>query len=223
MMEHPTHGIWTPVSKFTAVVFHPLFFPTYGALYLVSTNPHVFFGNGYKVPLLWTMVIFILTCLFPLIWMGMMKGLGLVTDLHLRNKKERIIPFIATATFYLWTYRMFKPGAGNLLFQSQLLSSMMLGASFSIFIGFFFNIFMKISLHSMAMGCFLGLLMSTMGYSEYDLRLLFVVAILVAGFVGSSRLYLNEHESREIYFGYLAGFFGLFLAFSVIPLITKTL
>ena len=208
-------------AGWSSYVFHPLLFPAYGTFFLILSHPHLFTGAGYKVPLLWNMVVFILTFVFPAVWLGMMKALGLIPDLYLRNKKERIIPYIATATFYLWTYRMFRPGVGNLLFQSQLISSMMLGASVSISLAFIANIFMKVSLHSVGVGSFVGLLMSVMAYSEYDLRILLVLALLLGGWVGSSRLLLGEHEQREVYYGYLAGFAGQFVSFKIIPTITN--
>ena len=221
MSQSSTSGSIGSAARWSAYVFHPLLFPAYGTFFLILSHTHLFMGSGFKVPILWNVVVFILTFIFPAVWLGMMKALGLIPDLHLRNKKERIIPYIATATFYLWTYRMFRPGAGNLLFQSQLISSMMLGASVSISLAFIANIFMKVSLHSVGVGSFIGLLMSVMAYSEYDLRSLLVLALFLAGWIGSSRLLLGEHEQREVYYGYLAGFAGQFVSFKIIPTITN--
>ena len=102
---------------------------------------------------------------------------------------------------------------------NQLAFYMMMGACFAVFIAFFLNIYTRVSLHTVAAGGLLGLLLTMVKYSTYDLRLLLLGCILIAGAVGSARLILKAHNSREIFVGYFIGFSGQFLAFSIIPLI----
>lgn len=196
-------------------------FPTYGALFLIAVNPHLFGFITGKAAMLWIIVVFILTFIFPTIWLLMMKKLELVNSVKLETANERIIPYIATCSFYLWAFMMFKPGATNTIFSNSLMSLMLLGAAISGFIGFFSNIFTKISIHSIGAGSMLGLVLAILRYSYYDLRILFVVCIILAGIIGTSRLILNAHDAKQVYLGYLAGFSGQFVAFSIVPLIFK--
>lgn len=204
-------------AKFISVVFHPLLFPSYGLFLLLSTNPTRFGHLGEKLHIVWFIIVFMLTFVFPVVWLTMMKRLEMIDSFTLDTSKDRIIPLIATATFYLWTTWMFKSNVHLKIPTDKLIFYMMLGASFGIFITLFSNIFMKISLHALGAGSLLGLLLPVVRLSTYDLRLVFLLAILLAGVIGASRLVLKAHTPREVYIGYLVGFMGQFLAFTFAP------
>ncbi|MCW5908797.1 MAG: hypothetical protein KIS94_13120 [Chitinophagales bacterium] len=205
------------IARLFSFLFHPLLFPTYGALLILATNPNLYGYFGEKVHVVWLIIIFALTFVFPVIWLVMMKRLEMIESFHLETAKERIIPFIATATFYLWTAWMFKPSATMKIPPNQLIFFMMLGACVAVFLGFFINIFTKISLHTIAAGCLLGLVLAIIRFSTYDLRILLVTFIFLAGAIGTARLTLNAHTQREVYLGYFVGFTGQFVAFNIIP------
>lgn len=147
----------------------------------------------------------------------MMKGLQMIDNFELENARERIIPFVAVATFYMWTTWMFKPTVNMKIPSNQLIFYMMAGASIAIFIGFFINIFTKISLHTIAAGSFIALVITIARFSTYDLRFVLIFAIVIGGLVGTARLVLNKHTTTEVLMGYLVGFSSQFIAFSIIP------
>jgi hypothetical protein len=206
------------IANFISYIFHPLLFPTFGTAAIIFSNPHLFGNFDFKQQSLWVILVFVLTFVFPSVWLLMMRKLQMIDSLKLETTKERIIPYIATATFYLWTYRMFHPTNSNTVFANELISSMMLGAAIAIFIGFFINIFQKISLHAIGAGCFFGLALVLVRFSDYNLMLLLIASVLIGGMVGSARLILNAHEPKDIFMGYFVGFAGQFLAFNVIPM-----
>jgi len=206
------------IANFISYIFHPLLFPTFGTAAIIFSNPHLFGNFDFKQQSLWVILVFVLTFVFPAVWLIMMRKLQMIDSLKLETTKERIIPYIATATFYLWTYRMFHPTNSNTMFANELISSMMLGAALAIFVGFFINIFQKISLHAIGVGCFFGLALVLLRFSDYNLTLLLIASVLIGGMVGSARLILKAHEPKDIFMGYFVGFGGQFLAFNVIPL-----
>jgi hypothetical protein len=169
---------------------------------------------GEKLHIVWLIVVFALTFMFPAVWMLMMKRLEMVDSMNLDSPKERIIPMVATATFYLWCTWMFKPSVHTKIPPNQLIFYMLLGACLGIFIAFFINIFSKVSLHALGAGSLLGLLVALLRYSTYDLRLVLIAAILIAGVIGTARLILKAHTEPEIFMGYFIGFSGQFLAFT---------
>jgi hypothetical protein len=59
------------------------------------------FGRwGERVHIVWLIIVFALTFVFPVVWMMMMKKLEMIESLQVsKPPKERIIPFIAAATF----------------------------------------------------------------------------------------------------------------------------
>ncbi len=206
------------VAHIISYVFHPLLFPSFGTAAIIFANPHLFGNFDFRQQSLWVFLVFMLTFVFPAVWLVMMRKLQMIDSLKLETTKERIIPYIATATFYLWTYRMFRPSTSNTMFANEFISSMMMGAAIAIFIGFFINIFQKISLHAIGAGCFFGLTLVLVRYSDYNLTLLLISAVLVGGIIGSARLILNAHQPSEIFMGYFVGFLGQFVAFNVLPM-----
>ncbi|MCS6818327.1 MAG: hypothetical protein NZ522_00145, partial [Chitinophagales bacterium] len=125
--------------------------------------------------------------------------------------------FIATATFYLWAYRMFKPGYSHFQFANELIAYMLLGATLSVFLAFIINIFSKVSLHAVGVGNYFALSVLLATVSDINLSLLVVGAVLLAGVVGTARLILRAHALHEVYTGYMIGFTGLYLGFYVFP------
>ncbi|MFN8310663.1 MAG: hypothetical protein U0T73_11940 [Chitinophagales bacterium] len=204
-------------AKIISYIFHPLFGCTYAGIFLVLANPHLFAFSSRNDRILWIAMVFLLTCIFPIFWVFLMKQLELIDSLKLEDRKQRIIPYVATATFYLWAFMLFKPTAHPNIFSNSYMSHMLLGAALAVFIGFFVNIFSKISLHTMAAGSFMALLLLMLGLSDYDLKLLFMAVILLSGLIGTARLILNAHSQGEVMWGYAAGFTGQFVAFVVIP------
>lgn len=207
-------------SKIISYIFHPLLFPTYGALYVVFFAPHYFAHLSLKAYQLSVILIFILTFIFPVVSLLIMKQLELIPSLELEEKKDRIIPFISIATFYIWTYFYYKPSY-QLPFSNPLIAYMMLGSVIAVFVAFFINIFLKISLHALGAGSFLGFLLTTVKYSVYDTSFLFPIFLVVAGLIGTARLQLKAHDLREILLGYAVGFIAQFLAFNIAPIFER--
>jgi hypothetical protein len=204
-----------------SALFHPLLFPTYGVLLIIAANPHLFAVSPLRAQMLWVMITFIFTFICPIVWILMMKGLDLIPDFKFENARDRIIPYIAVASFYLWMFKLFKPTTELTPYTNPLISLMMLGASLSIFIGFFINIFRKISIHAIGAGAFLGLVLSMVRLSDYDLKFFFIVALLFAGLIGTARLIASDTRENEIWAGYLTGFIGQFFSFTLIQIVMQ--
>jgi hypothetical protein len=77
--------------------------------------------------------------------------------------------------------------------------------------------FFKISIHSLAMGGALGIIMPLNRASDGALLYPVVLLIVLAGLVMSARLYLQVHTLREVGYGaaagFLIGFFGMIILF----------
>lgn len=205
------------LARIISVLMHPLFFPTYGTVLIVALNPHAYGYFGERLHTAWLIIVFALTALFPIIWLGMMKRLEMIESFDLSTSKERIVPFIATSTFYLWATWMFKPSANMKIPPNEMVFYMMLGATLAVFLAFFINIFSKISLHAIAAGSLFGLLLTQLQHTVYDIRLLLLAAIVLAGLSGTSRLILKAHTPVQVYSGYAVGFVSQFMAFSILP------
>ena len=151
------------LAHFISFVFHPLLILTYMLVLLILVNPYLF-----GVSSIWEidsqlliLRIFFSTFFIPAISVVLMRLLGLIESLEMRDRQERIGPYIITGVFYLWIFR-------NFLSNSQVpdaYTTFVLGATISLFLAFFINIFTKISAHAVGMGGLTGWLSSPCFYS----------------------------------------------------------
>ena len=86
----------------------------------------------------------------------------------------------------------------------------------SVYLAFFLNIFLKVSMHTIGMGCLFAISLKMLSLSNYNLIIPFSCVILVAGLVASARMKLGAHDPPEIYGGFLAGIICQVIAFNTI-------
>lgn len=196
-------------ANLVSVVFHPLIIPTYAFIVVLLFHPQLYvisLGNDGQYILL---RVLINTFLFPGLAIFLMYRLKIIQSIQLKDSKDRIIPFIAVSTFYFWTYLTFKESE-----FPPILYQIMLAGSIALFAGFFVNAFVKVSIHTTAMGCFFMLMLYLTFISSFNLSSLLVLVILAAGAVGTSRLYLIAHQPKEVYLGYFIGVISHMIAFN---------
>lgn len=192
---------------------------------LLTINPFSFGLEAEKGVDLLVITVFFLTVFFPLISTFMMKFLGLIKSIKMEDRKERIGPLVVSGIFYLWLFVNIKGNPGI----PTSFSFFVLGATISLFTALMFNSFTRVSLHAIGMG---GLLMGlilikyTFSYSTFlfefmdknyivNTNLVLYIIILATGAVGTSRLLLNAHEPRQVYWGYLIGMIAQMIAFRI--------
>ncbi|MFN0034404.1 MAG: hypothetical protein ACKVUS_05005 [Saprospiraceae bacterium] len=198
---------------------HPLLVLTYMLLLMLVINPFAFgahhIGDERTVILFFYVVS--TTFLIPGLGVSLLKPLGLIRSLEMRDKQERIGPYIITGVFYLWMFKNFS--TGNV---PELYAKFVLGATIGLFFAFFANIFTKISAHATGMGGFVAMaLLLAFEWSGASLvagpvllspNALLAAVIVLAGLVGSARLSLGAHTQAQLWQGYAAGFGAVMLA-----------
>ncbi len=148
-------------------------------------------------------LIFALTFVIPLCSILVMKLLGSISNLHMRSRKERFMPFFFIGIYYAVTTYLF---VSRLPFSDVLLY-IFGGVTLLIFVCTFITLFMKISLHAAGIWGIVGFILAL--HLKIPVAGLFLpmnVSLLLAGLVSSSRLYLNEHTPRQVYVGAITGF-----------------
>lgn len=70
----------------------------------MQANPYIFGYSGPKSQGLILISIVTISFMFPMISILLMKALGLIQTLEMKDKKERIGPLIVTGLFYMWLY-----------------------------------------------------------------------------------------------------------------------
>lgn len=195
------------LANFISVVFHPLLLPTYAFLFISWADPYLLAGIAPENKVKLFVTIFVNTFIFPMLAIFIMKKLKFVNSFLLKSREERIIPYIAISLFYFWCFMVIRK-----LAIDDFLTAALLGASLSVFMSFFFNLFFKISLHTVGVGNFIAIGLLLALSSGFNLEIPLMLIIIIAGLVGSARIYLKAHRSGEVYSGYMVGIMGQLIA-----------
>lgn len=192
-----------PVRIFGHIVsfiFHPLFIPSYLALFFLYADPYAFAAMDEKGKILKLISIVFSTAFLPMFSVALMKQLGFIESIMLRTQKDRIIPYIVSMIFYFWAWYVSKN-----LHDSPAVTAMLLAVFLSCIAGMMANIYYKISMHGIAVGT-LFILFLWMAYSgTLAFGSWLAIATLVTGLVCTARLIVSDHTGFEVYSGVLAG------------------
>lgn len=215
------------ISKISAVVFHPLFLFFYGFLFLLFLKPHWFGVHHIKEQHLLIVLVFIYTCFIPIVGIAVLKFIGLIKSFEMHEKHERIAPMMICLIFYLWLWVNLK----NQDTVPKVLIAFVLTSIISISISFVINNWIKISLHAVGISAFLMLWIKVRishssdgifnfrffedSVSSFHIHHLIIISIVLAGWIGSSRLLLGVHNKHDVYIGYIVGIFSTLIAFSI--------
>jgi len=216
------------ISTLISFVFHPVWMVTYMMLLLLAAVPEWFSYSDPRRKIFVILTVFFLTAVFPIIGMALMKLQGLVKTFQMKEKKERIAPLIFSGVFYLWLYINIRQNPGI----PPALIYFVLGSVISLFLALFINNFSKVSLHTIGIGGLLtGVFLFTffIGYGSLGIsfpllnktfiitsEMTLIFCTLVAGLVGTARLYSRAHQEDEIYGGYLTGILSQLIAFLIV-------
>jgi membrane-associated phospholipid phosphatase len=191
-------------ARIVSWVFHPLLLATYlfslFTLFLPAGMHPIKDDGQWK----FVFLIFCVTCALPALNIFLFKALGTISSVVLQHRRERLIPFSFVTVLYIlitWLlYARTRIGLNdNLLKFLVLIDALVLVATVITF-------FYKVSVHSMAIWGFIGILLPLNKISEEGM--LFaptIIAILLAGVVMAARLQLNAHTPREVMIGAIAG------------------
>jgi hypothetical protein len=190
------------LASFISYVFHPVFMPVLLSVVIWRIQPAAFAKLTTDHLLLRrfaTMVL--LTIFFPLFTVLLAKKLDFIQSVHMRVSKDRIIPLIATMTFYFWAQQVFSH------FQDtpKIINILILGSFWGIIVLFMASIFLKVSMHTTAAGGAIGIMTALLFLSPFNMLPAFLVTIIIGGIVGTARLILREHTTFELWIGYLIG------------------
>jgi len=142
----------------------------------------------------------------PFLAIILLKALGFTPSIKLEKNKERIVPYVIVATFYLWVFiNISKTGGFPMIFKTGILAFII-----ALFICFLINLQIKISAHIAGMASLVIFLFLNSnqiilnefywGGKTYSLGIYpFMGLILLTGLLGAIRNWDNKRGSEEIY------------------------
>jgi membrane-associated phospholipid phosphatase len=214
------------IAQLLSILFHPLTILTYIVISFLLLNPYLFGKNDISQGGGLILQVFFATFCLPAMATAIMKGVGLISSFEMEDRRERIIPYIATITFYLWIFMTVRKQPAI----PSLFNIAVLGSILSLFVTFFINNFTKISAHAVGIGGLIGAILIALrwfAYSyfqfsfggekvEFPSYYLFMLCLLIGGLVCSARLWLNAHVLRDIIGGFVVGIVGQYIAYIIL-------
>lgn len=199
------------LARIVSILFHPLLLATYlFALFSLALPAGL---DPLKDDGHWNFVflIFCVTFLLPALNIGIFKTFGSIKSLAMEERQERVIPFSFIAILYIVVTYLFysrtRVGLNDNLLKFLIVIDILVLTATVL------TVFYKISIHSMAIWGFIGILLPLNKVSE-DGALLYptILSIVLAGVIMSARLQLHAHTPREIMVGGMTGFAVTFAA-----------
>ncbi len=189
------------IAQVVSYILHPLFVPAAVAAWLLLKHPlyTLLLEELTRVRLL--AMVSINTILFPVLIAFLLWKLGFIKNLQLDTQRERIFPLVANIIFYFWAWNVSR----NLDNIPTPLIQWLMGVFLTSSIAMFLNIYMKISLHTLAMGGLIGFSALMMINDPFWPAWMLALSLLLGGLAGTARLIREAHLQGEVYVGYLAG------------------
>ncbi|MGV3764934.1 MAG: hypothetical protein ACO1NW_02360 [Chitinophagaceae bacterium] len=189
------------LAQLVSYVFHPLFIPLYVTAFIVYQYPYFFAGFDNRGHIKVLMSVFINLCFFPALVVFLLWRLKFASSIMLRTQKERIIPFAASLVFYFWAWYVFREQPQMPRMFVQFLFGAFLGVSGA----WMANIFIKISMHTTAMGGMAAYMLLLAFNGDIAMGGYLSIALLLSGLVGTARMLVSDHTNIEVYTGFAVG------------------
>ncbi len=194
-------------AKIISYIFHPLIMPTIGIWLVLNTNTYISYATSDPTKWFTTLVIFMSTFMLPALIAAYLLYAGLISSFHMPTSEERRLPFLLTAIIYYFTYYAIKqlPIIVSEFSLPSIIYVIILGATFSILLALIINFKWKISVHMIGIGGLVGTLIGVSLRYSSDFKSIICTALIIAGFIGFSRLKLKAHRLSQVYAGFLLG------------------
>jgi hypothetical protein len=193
------------LAKTVSVIFHPLLMPVYGLLIIFSA-PTLYGYLPFAVKKLLFLIILVNNVLLPISILPFLIHWNLVSSWSLDSRKERIQILIITTMLYITT--------SFIIYNFPIplfLKTFIFGVSFLSLVVLGINFWWKISIHSVGIGALVSIVL-LLSFKMYTPLIWYIIsALVVGGMVMSSRLHLDAHNPRQVWYGFSTGFVGLTL------------
>lgn len=203
--EQNRHPAITMCANIISWIFVPMLMPVYGIMLAFGLTLLTFTGLGVK--LTFTAITAAFNLLIPAIIILMLKRLGIIKDIGLNAREERIIPFLVSVICLI----------GTAIFMSykaapEWLVMFFFGGAAAGIVESIVNRWWKISVHAAGIAGIVALLIYiiTFLYTTPISITWLMIALGVAGLLGASRIWLGRHTLWQVMAGYVVGFCSVF-------------
>lgn len=192
-------------SHFISWIFVPLIMPVFGILFIFRLSVLDVIPAGMQTAV--TFVIAGINFFAPMLLIFLLKVMGVIDDVALNGRKERLIPYVITALCY-GASAWFVASRGAPVWVAMFFT----GGAVAAVINLMINLRWKISAHAAAIAGLVALLIRLQRDVAVEPQLFVWLLITVgcAGLLGSARIWLDRHTVWQVLAGYLVGFCSVF-------------
>ncbi len=185
-------------AKVLSVIFTPFYLPLLGLAILLAFTYLSLLPLLYKMLLLaafWVFTVFVPTMLIRLYrrYQGW-------TLFELGHREKRVIPYVISIVSYLLCYYLMA-----VAHVPHFMGVILIAALVIQIVCAMVNLFVKISTHMAAIGGVAGALAGFSLIFGFNPVWWLCLVLIIAGFVGTSRMILRQHSLNEIVTGFLVG------------------
>jgi hypothetical protein len=188
------------IASVISYVSHPLLMPMVGLLVISNSGTYAADLDQRFINLIY-LATFLLTFMIPVALLPLLYYTGLAGNMQFSERRERLLPLYLTLFFYIAAWFFIRK-----LPVSQVYQRFMFAACLSVLFVLAISYYWKISAHLVGWGGIIALILVLSYKFGSDMMIFLVLAVLIAGLVGTARLMLNEHKPMQIYSGFLLGF-----------------
>jgi hypothetical protein len=195
-------------ARIISFIFHPMFIPVYVVWFMVYIQPYFYsgFSEWDKTKVLISAIL--MYSFFPLVTVLLLKALKFIDSIFLKTQKDRIIPFVVCGIWYFWMWYVWRNLPDIPRVQVKFGFAIFLASS----AGLMANIYMKVSMHAIAVGVTLAFMLLLAFSQEINFGVYLCVALFVTGLVCTARFIVSDHTQKEVYVGLLIGIVSQFAA-----------
>ncbi|MDE5871388.1 MAG: phosphatase PAP2 family protein [Muribaculaceae bacterium] len=201
----------TPLERFVtrcanviSWVFVPLLMPVYGIMLIFSLSFLTY--APFHTKLVFTLIVLGANFVVPMLLVLLLKKLGMIDDIGLNGRKERLIPYVITILCLV--------GTGLFLYLKMApvwVAMFYAGGALAGLINLLINFRWKISAHAAGIAGVVAMLIQVIkeGPSSEGMVWWIVGAIVTAGLLGSARIWLGRHTLMQVLAGTAVGFLSV--------------
>ena len=194
-------------AKWISGVLHPLVMPLLTLALVFAIDPYL---QALPEVFAYMGVVVLVNTLAPAISIYVLHRRGFLSDLDIRVRRERGLPFLIVLAYFVMTYWLLRSSPA--LYVPLVYLDMWMGLMLSIGLALVITQWFKISMHMLAQGGVLGTVMAVQAIQLSPHWELNAILVFFAGLVGFARIHMGVHRHIEVYAGYLLGFAVCFCA-----------
>lgn len=190
------------ISRALSHFFSPIMMATYGVFFLLWGSMLCYQDVFTRVVVLG--LSYVITGVLPFIFILLLHRFGQITDIHLVDRRERVLPYMFTILCYV-ALSMYMQH----IHAPMWVNGMMWGATLAVAVDLLINFVWKISGHMTGMGGLLSILICIDhdGVAAFDFEILMCIFIVLCGVIGTARMIMERHTLGQVFAGFLNGFF----------------